>query len=214
MPNKAEKIATLVEKSLRKDLNASSSLPYTILPPEGEGLPQHSQLAGMLNGHVQVHETRFGGVVQQTKDISPFCYVYFDLDRPRPFALQAFIWNPGLVTYIHRLAYAVPLTIPVRGPVHISDPNVAIFSGDSGAASRLNSNPQLLKLADTIAVTERRESFSESYPLLIDRCLGIYPHEAGSLFIVHTLPKTLMMRQTLFANEVLQLASLIEATLS
>lgn len=210
MANRAEKIAALVEKHLRKDLNLSSQVPYQILSPESGGLPPQSLLMGYVAGRVQVHQIQLQGLLQKTKDLDPMCYVYFNLSQPRRFELQAFIYNPGLVTEIHRLAYAVPLSKPVRDPVQVLDPRVTVFSGDADAAARLNRNPQLLKQASALAITERETS---GYPLLIDRRLAVYPAATGSLFILHTLPKTLMMRQTLLANETLQLASAIEATL-
>jgi hypothetical protein len=211
MANKAEKIATQAEKALRKDLNLSTQLPYQILDPESGGLPVQSALSGHVDGHVMIHQIQLKGLLQQVKDIPPYCYVYFTLRQPRPFELQVWIWNPGLITYIHRLAYAVPLARPVRGAVSMRDPNVARFAGDPELAARLNSNPQLLKQAETLAVTKREES--SSYPLLIDRRLDIEPTANGSVLILHTLPKMLMLRQTLLASETLQLAAALEAAL-
>jgi hypothetical protein len=211
MANKAEKIATQAEKALRKDVNSTTPLPYQILSQESGGLPPQSALRGHVDGRVQIRQIQLGGLLQQVKNITPYCYVYFALQQPRPFELQVWIWNPGLVTWLHRLAYAVPLARPVRGAVSMRDPKAARFAGDPELAAYLNSNPQVLKQAEAVAVTEREES--SGYPRLIDRRLDIEPAANGSLLILHTLPKTLMLRETLLANETLQLASAIEAML-
>src|SRR5262249_39652954 len=101
MANKAEKIAAQAEKALRKDLNVSAQLPYQILGQESGGHPLQSALRGHVDGRVQIRQIQLGGLLQQVKNISPYCYVYFTLQQPRPFELQVWIWNPGLVTWIH-----------------------------------------------------------------------------------------------------------------
>ncbi len=207
MTNKEEKIASLVGKHLSKDLNSPSALPYQILPSQSGGLPAQSLLMGFVNGRTS-RQVKRGWHKEQ--DVAAFCYVYFDLTWPRRFALQAFIHNPGFVTIIHRLAYAVPLAKAVGSPVGLADPKLSMFSGDPEASAKLNGNRDVLKLAGTLAVTEREDT---DRTMRIDRHLRIYPAPSGSLLVLHTLPKTLMIRETLLASEVLQLASAVEATL-
>lgn len=204
MASKEEKVAIIVAEALAKDLHAPSALPYQILSPQSGGLPPQSFLRGFVSGNTRFWIKRG---FHREKDISAFCYVYFNLAQPRPFELQAFIYNPGLVTYIHRLAYAVPLAKSVRGPVGLENPRQIVFSGPPEAATRLNGNSEILRLAKRLAVTERGDL---DRSLKIDRYLHIYPGPSGSLLVLHTLPKMLIMRQTLLASDVLQLASAIE----
>jgi hypothetical protein len=91
------------------------------------------------------------------------------------------------------------------------DPHVTRFAGEPELAARLNSNTRLLKQAETLAVTEQEES--SDYPRLKDRRLDTEPAASGSVLILYTLPKTLILRQTLLAGETLQLAAALGATL-
>jgi len=53
MADKAERVAAVTEKNLRKDLQLSAQLPYQILLPDSGGLPAESLLTGLVSGSVK-----------------------------------------------------------------------------------------------------------------------------------------------------------------
>lgn len=221
MTDKLQKIADMTEKSLRKDLNAASPLPYQILSPESGGLPPQSLLTGMVQGRTQIQGNSGIGSIAGAKDIKPLGFVYFSLKQPRSFELQACAYA-GLSTSLSRLAYAVLLRKPVDRPLEVIEAKQTGlmsrrkmgFAGKSGATARLNGDPDLLKLADKLVVTAISNRSIISY---IDLFCQILPRPEGSLLVLHTLPRVLvgvlMGRETLQAAEVLQFAAAIESKL-
>ncbi|HZR39384.1 MAG TPA: hypothetical protein VFB12_04665 [Ktedonobacteraceae bacterium] len=198
MTHKSEKIVPDVQKMLSKDLNIAALPPCQVLSPESLGVPYVETLLP---------------TIQIVRGKPPLFFLYFSLTSPRSFELQAFMTHAKLATTVHRLIYAVPLVKPVHGPVTLGEQKMfttSVFEGDSETAARLNSHSDLLKRANKLAVT------SVSYgnvTLTISRYLTIQPQPTGSLLLLHTLPRLLMLRWTLAAGDVMELASLIEASL-
>jgi hypothetical protein len=219
MADKAQRVADMTEKSLRKDLQSSSQLSYRILLPDSGGLPPQSLLTGLVSGTIKARGNSMIGSVIGDRELKPFCFVFFSLDHPRRFELQAFIHNPvGPLLVLYRLAYAVPLRKAVRGPVEVVEnaktglfaKRSVSFIGESETSARLNGSTDLLTLAEKIAVTS---IVDQSQTRSIDLFCQILPRSEGSLLAVHTLSRALAFRETLMAAEVLQLAAAIEARL-
>jgi hypothetical protein len=219
MADKTQVMANTVEKSLRKDLQAASPLPYQILSPESGGLPPGSLLTGLVGGPTAARANNLFGDFIGDRTLKPFCFIYFSPQHPRPFELQAFIHNPlGPLLALYRLAYAVPLRKAVQGAVNVvENPRTGMFSkrsvsftGHPEMASRLNGSQELLTLAEKVAVTSVRD---QSQTRSISLFCHVLPRPEGALLALHTLSRALAFRETLLAAEVLQLAAAIETRL-
>lgn len=229
MTHKPEKIVPEVEKMLRKDLRVETLPACQVLPAESGGVPAGSLLAEVpketweLPVTFQMGSTVGGlvggmiGMMRGSSNVEPLYYLYFKLARPRYIELQAFIAKAKLAATVHRLAYVVPLSKPVGGQVSLEPvktqglgTSTSPFSGHAETAARLNRDNALLKLANQLAVA-RMDYDRQS--LGIERCLVIYPQPTGSLLLLHTLPRMMMVRWSLWAGEVLALVSAIETAL-
>jgi hypothetical protein len=229
MTHKPEKIVPEAEKMLRKDLGMETAPACRVLSAESGGIPTESLLAEVpgemwklpvthhLGSTVQGLAGAMISTMRGSSNVEPLYYLYFNLARPRPIELQTFISKAKLAATVHRLAYVVPLSKSVESQVGLEpvkmqkvDASISLFSGHAETAARLNHDKTLLKLANQLAVTNRTY---DRVTLGIERCLVIYPQPTGSLLLLHTLPRVMMMRWSWCAKEVLELVSVLEATL-
>jgi hypothetical protein len=229
MTHKPEKIVPEVEKMLRKDLSMERLPACQVLPVESGGVPAGSLLAKVPRETWEQPMTfqmgsTVGGLVgglisaaRGSSNVEPLYYLYLSLVQPRYMELQAFISKAKLAATVHRLAYVVPLSKPVESQISLEPvktqafgTSTSSFSGHAETAALLNRDGVLLQLANRLAVTSM---VYDRVTLGIERCLMIYPQPTGSLLLLHTLPRMMMLRWSLWAGEVLELVSAIEAAL-
>src|SRR5579859_4228696 len=225
MTHKSQKIVPEVEKMLCKDLRVEALSACQVLPVESRGVPAGSLLAKVPGETWELPLTfnmggslarTLGGVIRGS-DVEPLSYLYFNLAQPRRMDLQAFLSKDKLAATVHRLAYVVPLSKPVKSQISLEPVKTQVFGtstspflGHVETAARLNRDDALLKLANRLAVASVAY---DRVTLGIERCLTIYPQATGSLLLLHTLPRMMMMRWSLRAGEVIELISAIEAIL-
>ncbi|MFF4606509.1 hypothetical protein ACFY12_27730 [Streptomyces sp. NPDC001339] len=201
-----EKITIDMAAALRDELGLAE-------PPLAESLPAES--TGVPAGSLLPPRERFSGMPAPTH-----CFVYVDAHAPRAFELRASVMGgrAGIRRSLGlgHLVYAVPLEPQVPSRVQLSTAPargsaIAAFEGDSVIANRLNSDAQLLDLAD--ALTPATAGPDRHHTWQVARRLTIDPLPHGSVLIVQTLHRPTARAWSLGARTVLDFATRAEAAL-
>jgi hypothetical protein len=200
---KPEEIAHTVEEMLRKEINSSSPIPYTI---EDAGA-EKTTVGKVLK---DAAELLFIG-----KEEEALFTMAFDISQPRPATLRVHLNRQGIGCHGGQLLYTTKLSKPVAGEVFLEEPKFLVgskFGGDPDAAKKLNSNKDLLKRAPKLA---RTESNVGGLDIEIPLFFRIVPDEQGSMLVINTLPKMVAMgfSASLDAKEFFEVAALVEKTL-
>ncbi|MGW2016501.1 hypothetical protein [Streptomyces sp. NPDC001927] len=193
-----------ISRALTAELGLPGPPPTHVLAGDSEGVPAGSLLPP---------RERFSGMPALTH-----CFVYVDAQAPRPFELRASVLTGRAIRRsfgLGLLQYAVPLTTPVLGPVALGERRPgrpSAFEGDPVAVRRLNSDPELLALADQVSTTVAGPDFNHQWT--VDRLLTVQPSPAGGLLLARTLHRQTIGGWSLCAEAVLTLAARIEAALT
>ncbi len=198
-----EKVSANIEEILRKDLESSSPIPFTVSQPEAAKENMLSSFANALSLAV------FGG-----KEKTLF-NLFFELNDPRPVSLMINVSKAGLAgSHAGALVFTTKLSKTVGGTVTMEGPKTfgsSKFTGDSAAIAKLNGNKELLKLADKFARTKTDVAGG----LKMERYVNIEPSENGSVLTIATLPRAYSMglKATTDAKDFFTIASLVEQSL-
>jgi hypothetical protein len=198
----ADIIAPLIEDRLRREIGASSPVPYVVERGDGPGAAVGGALARV------VHAV-FGGRAEQLFVIA------FDVAGLKPFQLHAGVDKQGLGARVGVLLYSAALAKPIAGEAELEVPLTvgrAKFAGDAAAAGRLNARVDLLK---RVAKFSRTNSDAGGVSRIIPRLFRIVPQDGGALLLALTLgrPGCLGFSESLDAREFADLAAAIEAVL-
>ncbi len=180
----AEKIAAKAEQKLRKELGATSSVSYTI---------------------------------ESGKSKAPF-YIDFDLPANRPTQLRAFVIKNGLFGAASpELYYTARISKPLGNHVQLVQEGnkfprrVIGFEGDAAASAKLNANRELFKRAEAFC---RDMVTVSNYVAEILSRFEIVPQPVGSILTVYTLAKSGWFGGSFDVKEFLDIAAMVERTLS
>lgn len=176
---KPEKIASHVEQAVRRELGVPTSLPYQVLPGTSGGATVGSLFSEWA--HSQLH---------LSQQAAPLCYIHFALAQPRPFELQVTILRHGMGALAGRCAFVAPLAKWIPGPLNLAElkfGNAGGFAGDPAVTTRLNSNRELLRKAYGLLAAKNSVGRTR---LSIPHYFQLQPARAGSLLLVHRLPKS------------------------
>lgn len=194
----AEYIAPLIEGKLRSELNLTASLAYQI---QGAGT-QRANVGTLVSDAARL---MIGSSATQLFTL------HFDLIEPRVFGLRVQLSRHGIGAHIGGLLYSIRLNKLVTGEVGLEKPKTfgtSKFTGDAQFSEKLNSNPDLLKIANKFSRT--RIGYS-GIIVEIPRLFKIVPQEAGAVLIINTLPKMGLNNCLLQTREFLELVARIEA---
>lgn len=192
-----------IARVLTAELRLPAPPPATVLAGDSEGVPAGSLLPP---------RERFSGMPAPTH-----CFVYVDAQSPRPFELRASVLTGRAIRRsfgLGLLQYAVPLVVPVPGPAALGERDrgrPSAFEGDPETAGRLNSDPELLTLADHVSTTVAGPDATHQWK--VDRLLTVEPRPEGGLLLARTLHRQALGGWSLGAEAVLTLAARIEAAL-
>ncbi|GAA3507396.1 hypothetical protein [Streptomyces showdoensis] len=192
-----------IARALTAELRLPAPPPAQVLAGDSEGVPAGSLLPP---------RERFSGMPALTE-----CFVYVDARAPRPFELRASVLTGRAIRRsfgLGLLQYAVPLTVPVPGPVALGERRhgrPSAFEGDPETARRLGADSELLTLADHVSATVAGPDSTHQWK--VDRFLTVQPQTAGGLLLARTLHRQTAGGWTLGAEAVLALAARIENAL-
>ncbi len=180
----AEKVAAKAEQKLRKEIGAAGQIPYAIEPG---------------------------------KDKAPF-YIDFDLPANRPAQLRAVFIKNGLIGgMIAEVFYSAQISKTVNNYVHLAmegnslPRRVAGFARDATASGKLNANRELFKSA--VKFTRDMDTIG-TFVAKIESRFEIVPQPVGSILSVYTLVKSGWFGSSFDAKEFLDIAAMVEKTLS
>ena len=196
MGQDGQTVVPKVEELLSKELGTSGPIPSSV-EVEGGGVSAGSVLRD-LGASV------FGG------NVTPLFTIHFQLTQPRAAQLDVHMLRKGLGCVGGPLAYAAGLSKAIPGDVAMADDGR--FTGDAGAADRLNANKDLRKKCEAFAVKKGGLAGSE---MEIPRTLKIVSRDGAAQLIAVTLPKSKSMgfSASLGAKEFLELASAVDSAL-
>lgn len=197
-----ETIAAKVEEVLRKDLDSKEPIYYEI---EELGSPKESALNAILKDGASF---LFGG--KETKLFA----VNFDFQQPRPVNLKVNINRQGIGCHAGSLIFSTFINKPLSAPVTMEGPKMfgsSKFLGDATATAKLNSNKDLLKLADKFARTKSDVAGG----LKMERYVKLEPFNNGATLVIITLPRAISMgiNATTDIKDFFSIAGMIEAAL-
>lgn len=194
---KLEKVGPRIEEHVRKEVGATTPLPYEVeeAGDAGEGSPYWREIIG-------------GSAIL-------LCHLHFDVPGPRPVNLRISMNKESMFgCHAGLLLYSTRLSKTVNSNVALADPKFwgpSKFIGDENACEKLNDNNELVTLANLVSRTKYKPG---DVTLQIKRLFRISPEESSSLFIVGTLPaKVFGEVDSLQIKEFFDLASMIEAAL-
>lgn len=200
-----DKIASNVEKLLRKELGSSTPLPYQIIPVAAESATAKSVLSDIGKA-----------LISTKQQANVLFYVHFALDLPRPFELQVTVTRYGLGAILGRFAYAVPLEKPVKGVIGLEVTKGwgysynGGFTGEPATIASLNSSRDLINQAAQLRVYTARTG---NFTLTIPKYFQIAPHNAGSVLILHRLSQTKLFSANVGAKDLFTFVPQLEAAL-
>jgi len=197
-----EKVGPKVEELIRKEVGASSTLPYEV---ENGGAGKTT--AGTILA--ESVKTLFGG-----KETLLYT-LYFNLSHPRLANLEVHVNKQGIGCHVGSLLYSTMLAKPVSGEAALDAPRTfgsSKFSGDPLASQKLNANGDLVKRANKFA---RTESQSGGLNIKVDRFFKVAPQGSVSLLVIRTLPRptSMGMSATVDAKDFFDIAAMVEASL-
>jgi hypothetical protein len=166
-----EKIGSLIEQQVRKELGATTPLPYEIEGPgaAGEGSAYWRSITG--------------------GDALILCYLHFDLPAPRPTQLRIAMNRTMVGCYVGRVQYVTMIERAVGSKVYLDAPRPwfwqkSKFLGDEVACEKLNAHDEFVKQANKFA---RGKLNLGSTTVRIDRLFGLLPGESGTEFVAAVL---------------------------
>ncbi|MEU6979241.1 hypothetical protein [Streptomyces sp. NPDC046371] len=196
-------VAADIARVLAAELGLPCPPPTHVLAGDSEGVPAGSLLPP---------RERFSGMPAPTH-----CFVYVDARAPRPFELRASVMTGRAMRRsfgLGLLQYAVPLGVPVPGPVALGERrrgHPSDFQGDQETARRLGLDPGLLTLADRVSATVAGPDPTHQWN--VDRLLTVQPRPDGGLLLARTLHRQTAGGWSPGAEAVLALAARIESAL-
>src|SRR5260370_178384 len=199
---KVEKVGPKIEELIRKEVGASSALPYEV----EDGGAGKTTAGTVLAESVK---TLFGG-----KETLLYT-LYFNLTHPRPANLEVHVNKQGVGCHVGSLLYSTMLAKPVSGEASLEAPKTfgsSKFTGDSVASQKLNASGDLVKRANKFA---RTESQSGGITIKVDRFFKVVPQGSGSLLVIRTLPRptSMGMSATVDAKDFFDIAAMLDASL-
>ena len=191
-----------IEEKIREEIGSSAPLPYTVEQGDAATVSAGSFLKDIGKGLV-------GG----SSDV--LFYLNFAFPGQRPATLQVAVDRQGVGSHAGLCMYTAKIAKPVTGESSLDDPKFfgkSKFSGDVSTAEKLNSNGDVIKLANSLA---RLEGESGGISLKIKRCCRVVPDGDGSNLIVATLPRPTKMGMSAAVDvqDFFKLAQLIENSL-
>ena len=197
-----EKVSAQVEEKLRKELGATSPVPFQIESGEAGKTTISSVLGDMGRALVGGHSNLLFALM-------------FDIAAPRPAQLRASVIRQGIGCYVGSLLYSTRLSKPIKSEVTLEPPKTfgsSKFSGDTEAAAKLNAKGDIAKRVGKFA---RTQSEMGSITVKVDRLFKIVPQDSGSLLVINTLPRmtSMGMDAAMDSKEFMDIAALIEAAL-
>ncbi|HEV7782363.1 MAG TPA: hypothetical protein VGO58_13910 [Chitinophagaceae bacterium] len=197
-----EKVSGNIEEILRKDLESSSPIPFTVSQPDA---PKENIVASFANA---LSLAIFGGKEKT------LCNLYFGVRNPRSVDIMINVAKMGLGSHAGVIVFTTKLNKPVGSTVAMEGPKTfgsSKFTGDSAAIAKLNANKELLKLADKFARTRTDVAGG----LKMERYVNIEPSENVSVLTIATLPRAYSMglKATTDTKDFFTIASLIEQSL-
>jgi hypothetical protein len=197
-----EKLAASVEEIVRKDIGSATPLPYRLLDVVTGSATVGSVLVDI--GHVL-----------GSGQTAPLLTVELDLPGPQPATLQAQVLRQGVGGYCGSLVFVFRLAKPVAGEVGFEEHKsfgTPKFTGDAGAAARLNAAKDLAKRADKVL---RSETDMGSIKVKVPRVFRLTPADGGSVLVLGTLPRltSMGMSATTDAREIVDIAAAVGAAL-
>ena len=199
---KPENVAPKVEEIVRKDMGVNEALPYTV---EEIGAPKDGALNAIFKDSASF---LFGG-----KETKLFNFT-FDFQQPRNVQLNIQINRQGIGCHAGSLVFSTFINKPIKGTITMEGPKTfgtSKFTGDTDAIAKLNSNKDLLKLADKFARTKSDIGGG----IKMDRYFRMEPYNNGATLVIITLPRATSMgiSATTDAKDFFTIAGLVEATL-
>jgi hypothetical protein len=197
-----EKVGAQVEEKLRKEIGATTPVPYAVEAGTAGATSAATVLGDVTKG-------LFGG----RPDL--LFTLVFDLSAPRPAQLRATVDRQGVGCHVSALLYSAKLSKPVKGEAALDAPKLfggSKFSGDAEAAGKLNAKGDLLKRLGKLV---RAEAEIGGLTIHGERLAQVAPVEGGSLVLIGTLPRATAMGMdaTLDAKEFFDVLGMIEAAL-
>jgi len=197
-----EEVASKVEEIIRKDLNETNPVSYKIEKEANADASMGTILKDSLT-HI------FGG-----KESLLFSIV-FETQNPRPAKIIVHLNRQGVGCHAGSIIFTTNLKKSVKSEVAFEEPKflgTSKFTGDAEAITKLNSNKDLLKLADKFAKVKANMG---GVDLTINRFCKITPAESGSNLVINTLAKSTSMgfSATTEAKMFFDIANLMESVL-
>ena len=197
-----EKVAAKIEEVLRKDLEAGQLLSYDIEKEEVSKTTVGSVLK-------DISTAVFGGKEERLLSVS------FNINEPRSINIIVGVNKQGIGCHVGSILFYGNINKAVKAEIMLEEPKAfgtSKFKGDStDDIAKLNSNKDLLKLADKFAKTKTTVSGG----LKLDRFFKIIPSEEASIVVVNTLARSTSMGfgATTDAKDFFTILTLIEQTL-
>lgn len=178
--DKAEKNGPRVEARLRKELGATSPLPFTT-ELQGEAFRPSSFGAALRDSLTEAAAGR--------PTVRPMYTLRFDLTQPRACEIRVVVENHGGTSLVGAVHYATRLAAHVAGSAAVEGEKVfgkSTFTGDAAACARLNSDKALIKQIHRFL----RGSY-QAGKITIERprLLKILPDAQGALLVATSLPR-------------------------
>ncbi|MBV9241040.1 MAG: hypothetical protein JO314_03440 [Acidobacteria bacterium] len=191
-----------IEEKIREEIGSSTPLPYTVEQGDAASVSAGSFLKDIGKGLI-------GG----SADV--LFYLNFEFPGQRPATLQVAVNRQGVGSHAGLCMYNAKIAKPVPGETSLDDPKFfgkSKFSGDGATAEKLNSNGDLIKIANGLA---RLEGESGGMGLKIKRCCRVVPDGEGGNLIVATLPRPTKMGMSAAVDvqDFFHLAQLVESCL-
>ncbi|MBI3509573.1 MAG: hypothetical protein HY064_02845 [Bacteroidetes bacterium] len=198
---KSEDVAPRVEEIIRKDLNSSSPLIYS--------LAESGIQAGALESIAKTAANFiFGG------NETVLFRMKFDIATPKPITLEVNVNRQGIGSHVGSITFSAFINKMITAEVALEAPKFfgsSKFTGDATVASKLNGNKNLLKAADKFA----RVQSDIGGGLKMDRYFRLIPAANGTHIVVITLPRatSMGMSATTDANDFFGIVEMIDAAL-
>ncbi len=197
-----EKVAPKVEDLLRRELGATTPVPYEVETADANKTTVGTVLKEAIG--------KFFGSSEV-----PLFTLTFNVNAPRTAKVEVRMNRQGIGCHAGTLLYSARLNKKVAGEVTLDDPKTfsnSPFSGDPAACERLNANKALLKKANAFAVTKGQAGGME---ITIPRFCRIAPDGDGAILVAATLgqPHMLGFKISMRSKDFFELAEMIEAAL-
>lgn len=197
------RVGSKMEEKIRKELGASSPIPWTAdntAQERGTGEKLHDGRIGAFGGKLDTRN-RFT----------------FNLPGTRPTTLRVAIVQAGIAgsTWPSELFYVTEMPKPLNSSIQLFKEGILrpkfMFAGDPQICSKLNSDQSLTKLASYFYTQQIKTG---NLTLSVTPYVGVQPTEKGSNLVILTLPRFNWTGKPIFGvKEFFTLASKLETML-